>query len=232
MVSIKALLSFAVYIDDVSMYNYALYARQHDLCAGIYGNYDPNTGQGAETGRDQSHAQSALGWTAEAARVMQSQGTDMYSYGDKILLKAAEYTAKCNLFFDVPFDPKFYRCEAILVNGPWEAPSNISRGYQSSPAVWDILYYEYVVKRGLSAPYTTSIKNAIDSIRGGSRVKVMSGPNLDDNPEWGDLIWAYSRNFSTLSLPNATIWGGGSIGPNGMGNLNYQDAAGQPQMDD
>lgn len=69
---------------------------------------------------------------------MQSQGTDMYSYGDKILLKAAEYTAKCNLFFDVPFDPKFYRCEAILVNGPWEAPSNISRGYQSSPAVWDV----------------------------------------------------------------------------------------------
>lgn len=70
---------------------------------------------------------------------MQSQGTDVYSLGDNLLLKAAEYTAKYNLGYDVPYDPKFYRCEAILINGPWAVPSNISRGVaKPPPKVWDV----------------------------------------------------------------------------------------------
>lgn len=96
------------------------------------------TGQGAETGRDQGHAVTALGWAAEAARVIQSQGSDVYSLYDDLILKGAEYTAKYNLGHEVPYDPKFYRCEAILVNGPWDAPSNISRGVASGPHVWDV----------------------------------------------------------------------------------------------
>lgn len=60
-----------------------------------------------------------------------------------MLLKGAEYSAKYNLGNDVPYDPKFYRCEAILINGPWSAPSNISRGLGTSgtsltPPVWDV----------------------------------------------------------------------------------------------
>lgn len=44
----------------------------------------------------------------------------------------------------MPYDPKFYRCEAILINGPWSAPSNISRALgktsatTQSPGVWDV----------------------------------------------------------------------------------------------
>lgn len=53
MASISALLSFAVYLDDVSMYNYALDMYQNDPCGGIQGNVDAETGQGAESGRDQ-----------------------------------------------------------------------------------------------------------------------------------------------------------------------------------
>ena len=154
MISIKALLSFAVYLDDVSMvslsfinetvsakikkYNYALNAYQNDLCAGLFGNYESETGQGAETGRDQGHAIAGLGWTALAARVVQSQGVDIYALGDNLLLNASEYSANYNLGNDVPYDPKFYRCEAILINGPWSAPSNISRGIAQGPAVWDV----------------------------------------------------------------------------------------------
>lgn len=72
---------------------------------------------------------------------MQSQGTDVYSLGDNLLLKAAEYTAKYNLGYDVPYDPKFYRCEAVLINGPWAMPSNISRGVVTPPPkVWDVRF--------------------------------------------------------------------------------------------
>lgn len=183
MVSIKALLSFAVYLDDVSMvgitrrpfisprqlssqwvsywgneykdkitdqtlvpqWNYAINSYQNDICAGIYGNFDLATGQGAETGRDQGHAQGVLGWTAEAARVIQSQGTDVYSLSDNLLLKAGEYTAQYNLGYDVPYDPKFYRCEAILVNGPWSAPSTLSRGVLSTtPLVYDVSLFSLI----------------------------------------------------------------------------------------
>ncbi|GAM34952.1 hypothetical protein TCE0_015f02876 [Talaromyces pinophilus] len=217
MVSIKALLSFGVYLDDVQMYNYALNAYQNDLCAGLYGNYDPATGQSAETGRDQQHAQGGIGWTAEAARVAQSQGTDLYSLGDNLLLKAAEYTAQYNLGEDVPYDEKFYRCEAILVNGPWSAPSPIGRGYQSSPRVWDILYYQYVVKRGLDAPWLTKMKKALDSIGGEG---ILPTSNIDDHPSWGDLIWSYPGKGSFKNNDSYTIWGGGQIGQNGTGNLN------------
>lgn len=120
-------------------YNYALAAYQRDPCAGLPGNYDQTTGQGSETGRDQGHAVTSLGWAAEAARVMQSQGwEDSYTILDNLVLKGGEYAAKYNLGYDVPYDRKFYRCEAILVKGPWAQPSEIKRGIVGSPKVWDV----------------------------------------------------------------------------------------------
>lgn len=122
-------------------YNYALAAYQHDPCAGLPGNYDQTTGQGSETGRDQGHAVTSLGWAAEAARVMQSQGwEDSYTILDNLVLKGGEYAAKYNLGYDVPYDRKFYRCEAILVKGPWAQPSEIKRGIVGSPKVWDVSF--------------------------------------------------------------------------------------------
>ncbi|KAL1888438.1 hypothetical protein Sste5346_009555 [Sporothrix stenoceras] len=219
MVSIKALLSFAVYLDDVAMYNYALYAYLNEPCAGLYANIDAKTGQSAETGRDQGHAMGGLGWTAEAARTIQSQGTDVYGEGNNLLLLGAEYTAQYNLGYDVPsFDPTFYRCEAILINGPWAVPSNISRGIsETSPQVWDILYYQYVVKRGINSKWLTKAKQAIDSL-GGEEHPYGSSP--DDHPGWGDLLFSYDSKCTCRNDNSLTIWGGGSIGPNGLGNIN------------
>jgi hypothetical protein len=108
-------------------YNYALYSYLNDPCAGIYGNYDTATDQSSEAGSDQGHTLTCLGWAAETAHVIQSQGFDVYSEGGHLLMKAGEYAAKYNLGHDVPYDRKFYRCEAVLVNGPWSAPSNVSR---------------------------------------------------------------------------------------------------------
>lgn len=82
MASIKALLSFAVYLDDVQLYNYVMDAVIQDNCAGLFATYEPSTGQSAEAGRDQSHTMSPLGWAAYTARVGQSQGVDLYGLGD------------------------------------------------------------------------------------------------------------------------------------------------------
>jgi hypothetical protein len=53
MVSIKSLLSFAVYLDDVTLYNYAMNAFINDPCASLFAMYNSKTGQSVESGRDQ-----------------------------------------------------------------------------------------------------------------------------------------------------------------------------------
>ncbi|PNH57018.1 hypothetical protein VD0003_g718 [Verticillium dahliae] len=184
MASIKALLNFAVYLDDVNLFNYALNAYLNDLCAGLPGNFDRRTGQSSEAGRDQSHVQSGLGWAALAAETPETQGIDAWSELDSVLLKASEYTAKYNLNETVEYDPQFSRCLAVLVDGPWDAISEQKRGISPDlPGVWDLIYYKYAVQRGKRAPWTAKAKEFYDA-QGGQKsggYTVMG---------WGDLIWA------------------------------------------
>lgn len=58
-----------------------------------------------------------------ASKVVKNQGYDLFLLFDNLLLKRSEYAVKYNLNGTVPYDLSFYRCEAILVNGPW---ANIS----------------------------------------------------------------------------------------------------------
>lgn len=125
---------------------------------------------------------SGIAWTAYGARVAQTQGSDLYGLYDNLLLKASEYTAKYNLNETVPYDPKWYRCEAVLVAGPWANISAQNRGVTNQAPVWDIIYYQYVVKRKLKAPWTTKAKQA-EGFEGAVKGS--------DHPSWGDLIWAY-----------------------------------------
>lgn len=180
-VSIKALLSFAVYLDDVAMYNYALYAYKNDLCAGIDSTISSSSGQSSESGRDQSHAMTGLGWLALAARVVNNQGYNLFTYGNNLLFKGSEYSAKYNLNETVPYDPKFYRCEAVLVNGPWSKISTDQRGIQKQ--VWDILHYS-AIANGVKDPWTLKAKQNADSLGGERRV------TGNDMPSWGDLLFA------------------------------------------
>lgn len=106
-----------------------------------------------------------------------------------------------------------------------------------------IFYYQYVVKRGLNAPWLSKMKKAIDS-RGGEGNRTYNNKNAtlpsilimnnadevtlpakegnnDDHPSWGDLIWSYPGKGSFLNNNHRTIWGGGQIGQNGTGNLNH-----------
>ncbi|KAJ5623201.1 hypothetical protein N7490_011806 [Penicillium lividum] len=154
MVSIKSLLSFAVYLDDVNLYNYAMNAFINDPCSSVFAMYKPTTGQSVESGRDQGHTQSGIAWTAYGARVAQSQGVDLYGLGDNRLLKGSEYTAKYNLNETVAYDPAWHRCEAVMVGAPWPAISEYNKQISNTVPVWDIIYYQYVVKRKLQGPWT------------------------------------------------------------------------------
>ncbi|KAF1970025.1 chondroitin AC/alginate lyase [Bimuria novae-zelandiae CBS 107.79] len=54
MASIKAMMSFAVYLDDVMLWNYAVNEYLNNKCAGAPWTWEPETGQSVESGRDQS----------------------------------------------------------------------------------------------------------------------------------------------------------------------------------
>ncbi|GAC75879.1 hypothetical protein PANT_18c00103 [Moesziomyces antarcticus T-34] len=186
MASIHALLNYAIYLEDVSMYNYALDMLQNDPCAGLEANFDVKTGQGSESGRDQGHAQISIGWTALAAKTILSQGGDMFKEHNNLILRGAEYAGQYNSNKTVPFDPSFYRCEAVLVDGPWNAVSNASRGLNRP--VYDLVYYEYIQRLRVDS-------EAIEE------VKRLSPPESNvtsaDLPSWGDLLWAYNSTSSS-----------------------------------
>lgn len=138
---------------------------------------------------DAAHATSGLVWAATAARTVQSQGGDMYSLVDNALLKGAEYAAKFNMNESVSYDPSFYRCQAVLVDGPWAEISSINKGL--TRPVLDILYYQYIEMMGIDSSPLQKVKDTAPPER-----HFTSG----DLPSWGDLIWAYSeKNGSSNS---------------------------------
>ena len=191
MASIMGLLNFAVYLDDVALYNYALYAYKYDRCAGVPYNYLASTGQNSEAGRDQSHVQDALQWTALAARVVANQDYDLFTLEDNIVFTAAEYAGKYLMNQTVPYDASFYRCEVVLVDGPWANISAVNRyiGYQdgkTNPAAWGLLYYE-ALERGVDVPWTSRVKDVYDA-----SVKSQASPA--DPFSWADLLFAVAEN--------------------------------------
>lgn len=189
--SIKGLMNFAVYLEDVAMYNFALWSWKNDPCASIEATIQAGSGQSSESGRDQSHATSGLGWLALAARTSKNQGHNILGYANNLLLKGAEYTAKYNLNQTVPYDKNWRRCESVLVNGPWAEISSYNRGVVNTtgttvkklPQAWDLLWYSFKAN-GLNAPWTMKAKAANDAAGGEA---VFSG---NEFPGWGDLLWA------------------------------------------
>ena len=136
-------------------------------------------GQGQEIGRDQGHASLDIAELAPFCQMAWNQGVDLYGYENNRVLSVAEYTAKYNLFYDVPFVP-YYCSTSGLMNGP----SGDSRGAISRPG-WATIYNHYVNLKGLAAPYTQTAVNQ-DGAGYESGGYTFNG----DEPEWDYLTSA------------------------------------------
>ena len=110
----------------------------------------------------------------------------MFSFLESTLLKGAEYSAKYNLNYTVGYDPDFYRCEAVLVDGPWKQISSVARGL--TRPVWDLLYYQFNQRLGRSTPFLSEVKQEKDT---------EDHVTNNDAPSWGDLIWAYGSGVAS-----------------------------------
>ncbi|MEL0579948.1 alginate lyase family protein [Pectobacterium punjabense] len=107
-------LSLGVWLNDFAIYDNAVtYFKQGEGNGSVIHYVQNENGQLQESGRDQAHAQGGLGLLVMAAQIGYNQrqyhtnGADMVSYPNNTypLVKAAEYTAKYNLGYTVPYTP-------------------------------------------------------------------------------------------------------------------------------
>ncbi|KAJ7205253.1 chondroitin AC/alginate lyase, partial [Mycena pura] len=151
----KALMGFAVFTENMTMYSEAISLYSNERCSGLALDIS-STGQSSESGRDQGHTQLGLGNLAESCQVAWIQGTnDLFALLSNRLLTGYEYTAKYNLGNTVPYDATFQRCNSSIVGGPFATISNTTRG--TFRPIYELAYAHYVSTKGLSMPFTLQI---------------------------------------------------------------------------
>ncbi|MFC0183677.1 hypothetical protein ACFFJX_14390 [Pseudarcicella hirudinis] len=110
------------------------------------------TGQIAEMGRDQPHAEIGPGCAAEFCQSAYNQGIDLFSYANNRLLAAFEYFSKHNLNY-----PGSWTEYNDCVNNHFYYPASLWSNRISANPQLEIVYNHYVVRKGLSAPYTKAM---------------------------------------------------------------------------
>ena len=147
-----ALISMGVLCDDTAKYNEGVEYFKNGAGMGSIMNAVPyvhpgGLGQWQESGRDQEHAQLAVGMMASFCQVAWNQGLDLYGYDNNRLLAGAEYVARTNLSLPVPYQ-SYNNCDNA--NQRWVSINGIGR--LDDRPLWELVYNHYAVLQGLSAP--------------------------------------------------------------------------------
>ncbi|TKA08751.1 Ig family protein [Actinacidiphila oryziradicis] len=186
---IQTVMAIGIFCDDRVMFEDAVrYAAAGAGNGAIRNRIINATGQGQESGRDQTHEQLALGLLANAAQVAWNQGVDLYGFAGNRILAGYEYDAKYNLGHDdVPFVADLDKTGKYIKT----AVTTLVRGV--SRPIFEIAYAHYVTVLGLSAPYT---EQAV--FRGTAGARFIEGYD-QDHPSWGTL--AYARDAPAGTVP-------------------------------
>lgn len=150
----RGYMALAILWDDMDMYKEVIDFLLHGNDNGTFLNYiDRETGQCQESGRDQGHVQLGIGAACSICEMAYKQGTDLYAVYDNLVMKGYEYTAKYNAGYDdVPF--KTWK-DVTGKYSNWTEISSEDRGEYRS--IYGIAYNHYVLRKGLSMPYTKEI---------------------------------------------------------------------------
>jgi hypothetical protein len=162
--------AIGVFCDRQDLYGEAIDYFYHGAGNGaidkaVYYVHDGYLGQWQEAGRDQGHTMFGISTMASIMQMAWNQGDDLFSYENNKFLMAAEYVARYNLGYDVPFQTYSWLSG---VSGPWMQQtviSSASRG--NAPPGYELIYNHYVNLMGLAAPYTTAWR-ALHAPEGGS----------------------------------------------------------------
>lgn len=174
--AIKTVMAIGVFCNDRPMFERALHYYVNGQGDGRITHYVINEiGQIQESGRDQQHTQLGIGLLSECCEIAWHQGLNLYGYADNRLLKGFEYVAKFNLGNEVPFS------ETLDRTGKYHHTIISQQGRNSLRAVYEQVYYHYVNRMGMSAPF---VQQAAEKIR-------PEGPGRPgaDHPGYGTLFY-------------------------------------------
>jgi hypothetical protein len=171
--NMASMITIGVLRDSSDIFNEAVDYYQNGAGNGSIWNavfyvHPDNIGQWQESGRDQQHSMLGLGLLATLCGVAWNQGIDLYGYGDNRLLTGAEYIAKYNLGYDVPYVP-YNNCDNV--NQTTISPG----GRGGSRPIWEQVYNHYAVNQGLAAPYTAACAQLVRPEGGGGNYGSTSG---------------------------------------------------------
>lgn len=141
--------------------------------------YDGGLAQVQESGRDQGHTTLDIALVGAICQMAWSQGDDLYGYDNNLVLAGAEYAAKYNLGYDVPYTT--YKNSDVT-------QTVISEGGRGTERpIWEMLYNHYVVLKGLDAPNVSAFAAKLRPEGGGGDY----GPNSGgyDQLGYGTLLY-------------------------------------------
>ncbi|ROV92051.1 hypothetical protein VPNG_09808 [Cytospora leucostoma] len=164
--NIASAMAIGILTDNTTAYNYALdYFKTNGTGNGqinkaIWKLYNEDgsgkvLGQGQEEGRDQGHSMLDYALLGVIAQQAYNQGDDLFSYNDSLILAGAEYAAKYNLGYDVPYTT--YTNSDVTQT----VISNNSRG--NVRPIWELLYAHYGVLNGLNASWSEQYRDLVVS---------------------------------------------------------------------
>ena len=145
--------AIAVFNDDTTKFNQVLNAFITDADSGLRDTLA--NGEMGDTGRDQGHAELFLRQLAFIGEVFWKQGVDVFSLYDNRILAASEYSARFNL---PGARPPFVALGAPFW-GLFPTIGGSPRDVVASRMTSNTIYGAYVIRKGLTAPWTSSYRN-------------------------------------------------------------------------
>ena len=158
--------------------------------------FSGNLGQEQDSCRDQGHTLLDMELLGDICQMAWNQGDNLFSYNNNEILALAEYVAKYNLGYNVPFEDYnwFYGAPGVW-SGDQEFTS-IGSGSQGNGTVgYELIYAHYVSLEGLAAPYTE--QRVMDL-----RPEGWSGNG--DSLGWGTLLYALPTTTACQPPQNLT----------------------------
>ncbi|PUU84280.1 chondroitin AC/alginate lyase [Tuber borchii] len=167
--NLNSILAIGVVADNQSIFNEAVHyfyngAGNGAITKAIWKIYQDiegeDLGQLQESGRDQGHTMLVIGLLGTFAQMAKNQGIGLFQYLDNRILKGAEYVAKFNLGYDVPYTTYV---NSDVTQG---VISNNSRG--GIRPIWELLYNRYGKVMGKNVKYTQLYTEKVRAAGGGA----------------------------------------------------------------
>ncbi|MVT08799.1 LamG-like jellyroll fold domain-containing protein [Chitinophaga tropicalis] len=153
--ALAAVLYIGVLCEDQAKFNEAVDYYKNGVGGGnLLNNVVQLSGQLSEMGRDQPHAEIGPQFAAEMCQTALNQGVDLFSYANNRLLSGFEYYCKFSLNNPVSWIP-YNDC----ANNNFYYPAMRFQYRINVSPVYELIYNYYVIKKGLSAPYTRAMVN-------------------------------------------------------------------------